>query len=539
VAFSPDGTTLASGGLLGGEIARWEVESWRLLASIETEFTSLSKVVFSRNGRRIAAAGALLHPALGGPGGHGFSVRNAASGDDLSGLLQHPSGAGVSDIEFSPAGLTVAAASSDGTVQLWETRSFALDGPPIDPRTSALVALEFSRDGARVITASRRGTVSQWSTGLGGLISQPAVFWEDAFTGDGALGVARVGLATQKQWFLTDAATGSSSNSLHGPAAQSRGAGEVNGGLVSFGYRDSECDFAVLEACESAFHEVWDLRTLESVARIGTCDGVGLDDMDSGISDDGTLIAITGCDRVELWNLELKELHGEPLLGMGTALFVDVELGERDGRQLLAVVLTTGTGATNPHVGSHLWVWDVTAEPSLIGVDPALSAGFLEFTNDGLLISPEASGEVAILDPLRFDAGSERFDRVQVLAGGHVNAPASLVFVSADQSMIATASPDAAVLWDVPSGRPLVSFGENLAINLDPLGRFVRTSSWNPDAGIDLGEEQRTWSLDPELWRTRACVAAGRNLTQAEWEQFLPPGEPYRAICPQWPALGG
>ncbi len=31
----------------------------------------------------------------------------------------------------------------------------------------------------------------------------------------------------------------------------------------------------------------------------------------------------------------------------------------------------------------------------------------------------------------------------------------------------------------------------------------------------------------------------GRNLTLEEWERFLPPGEPYRATCEQWPIEPG
>jgi hypothetical protein len=32
-----------------------------------------------------------------------------------------------------------------------------------------------------------------------------------------------------------------------------------------------------------------------------------------------------------------------------------------------------------------------------------------------------------------------------------------------------------------------------------------------------------------------ACHLAGRNLTRAEWNQYLP-GQPYQTTCPQWPA---
>jgi WD40 repeat protein len=44
----------------------------------------------------------------------------------------------------------------------------------------------------------------------------------------------------------------------------------------------------------------------------------------------------------------------------------------------------------------------------------------------------------------------------------------------------------------------------------------------------------RRWDVDPNSWRERICDIAGRNLTQAEWAQYLP-GEPYQITCEQWP----
>lgn len=46
----------------------------------------------------------------------------------------------------------------------------------------------------------------------------------------------------------------------------------------------------------------------------------------------------------------------------------------------------------------------------------------------------------------------------------------------------------------------------------------------------------RLWDLDVEPWGAqRACVIAGRNLTRAEWAQYLP-GRAYHRTCAQYPA---
>jgi len=38
------------------------------------------------------------------------------------------------------------------------------------------------------------------------------------------------------------------------------------------------------------------------------------------------------------------------------------------------------------------------------------------------------------------------------------------------------------------------------------------------------------WNLDYESWRELACNIVNRNLTQEEWEVYLP-NEPYRETC--------
>jgi len=73
----------------------------------------------------------------------------------------------------------------------------------------------------------------------------------------------------------------------------------------------------------------------------------------------------------------------------------------------------------------------------------------------------------------------------------------------------------------------------------------VRTSTterarpaWTPD-GRHLIVPTATGAFLLDMsgrdWTAAACAVAGRNLTKAEWSQYLPGGEPYRATCPQYP----
>jgi hypothetical protein len=65
-----------------------------------------------------------------------------------------------------------------------------------------------------------------------------------------------------------------------------------------------------------------------------------------------------------------------------------------------------------------------------------------------------------------------------------------------------------------------------LAATLRPDGGQLAVAT---EHGVQL------WDLDPGAWRDAACRLAGRNLSRDEWDRYMPPDEPYRATCPQWP----
>jgi hypothetical protein len=84
------------------------------------------------------------------------------------------------------------------------------------------------------------------------------------------------------------------------------------------------------------------------------------------------------------------------------------------------------------------------------------------------------------------------------------------------------------MLWDVGSHKQL---GAALAIRSQgphavaflPGGSQLAVAS--PDGSVLL------WDVNPSSWRARACAVAGRTLTRAEWDEFLP-GRAYQPGCP-------
>ena len=88
------------------------------------------------------------------------------------------------------------------------------------------------------------------------------------------------------------------------------------------------------------------------------------------------------------------------------------------------------------------------------------------------------------------------------------------------------------VVWDTdahePLGQPFLTdmTGSRLSMAFSPTGKMLAI-------GSDFGS-LIIWRLDPTEWRVTACQIAGRNLSQAEWVQYLP-GETYHQTCAEYP----
>jgi WD40 repeat protein len=80
-----------------------------------------------------------------------------------------------------------------------------------------------------------------------------------------------------------------------------------------------------------------------------------------------------------------------------------------------------------------------------------------------------------------------------------------------------------------------------------PIGRELKIATWVDSTisadGLKVATKNSThtgvvvWDLNPADWPVAACLAAGRNLTKAEWVASFG-DEPYRVTCEGWPANG-
>jgi hypothetical protein len=168
----------------------------------------------------------------------------------------------------------------------------------------------------------------------------------------------------------------------------------------------------------------------------------------------------------------------------------------------------------------------------------------------------------ADLRPVEFAASGSavqgRIDHVpgtsHVVAGG-VGGQLVRLDMSSGEHIAAGRSRDSSSLLNIaisPDGSTIAGyhpFSHRIALfdaaTMRPIGRPFPVGTWwftpqfLPDgrvlAGNGVSNALTHWHVDPVAWQDSACRAAGRNLTVAEWSEYLP-DEPYRPSCPQWPA---
>jgi hypothetical protein len=150
--------------------------------------------------------------------------------------------------------------------------------------------------------------------------------------------------------------------------------------------------------------------------------------------------------------------------------------------------------------------------------DQVLSAAF---SHDGTTLAMHsASGQVYYLDldadvieegPLAGDA-----ERRGLMA--------SMTF-SPDDRRLQIGVPEGLEVWDVESGRQIGTTFPNSNLGFG-------TTSYDGRFGITADAERtHVWDLDVDSYLSVACRAAGRDMTEAEWEEYGLTGEPYDPVC--------
>lgn len=572
LAFSPDGQRLASGDDQG-VLRFWDLPAQQALgAPVQGHSAAVASLAFSPDGQIVrsigddgvsrawdAASGAPVGQewALSTPNGMAISpdgtllaakdrltvtVQSAVDGA-LVGRPMTGHSASIHDITFSSDGALLATASFDGVALVWDIGTGQPLLPPLAGHDGRVLAVAFSPDASLLATGGTDAKVILWDVATGQPVGEP--------------------LAGHSNWVRTLAWTPDGSRLISGDAvgkvvvwdvsAVQRLAGHDN---TVRGLAWSPDGHTLASGSFDQTVRLWDIAGGQQ--RYPPLTGHGNSVINIAASPDGSyLVSGSAGGELRRWDLNSGQPIGEPLRGhtgpvAGIAVSPDsrtIASGSFDTTILLWDAVS-GQPLGEPLKGHDNWVISVAWSP------------------DGrTLASGSADGTVRLWDAASGESRGEPLS-------GHAGWVTNLAWSPDGATLVSTSLDETVRFWDVargqPSGEPLtghhapvwsVMFNpadggrtlftgdnngtviwwdavtrqvlapplrgrvETESMALSPDGATLAIGSFGGDGAVFL------WRLSPDLWQTRACAVANRDLSDEERRRYM--GDfPYVEVCP-------
>jgi WD40 repeat protein len=445
VAFSPDGTRLATGDVEGG-LRIWQRSTGQLLLNLEGHFGWVWSVAFRADGRLLASCGS----------DKTIRLWDSQSGVCLKVLTGHTGS--IWSIAFSPDGQTLASGSDESSIRLWQIESGECD-KTLSGHTGRILSVAFSPTGDLLASGSDDRTIRLWNLATDDrqitLNGHTDHVWSVVFSSDGATLASGSADRTIRLW---NARTGECFKVLddHSDGVRSLQFSPDNQRLIS-----SSDDKTV---------RVWDLKTYQCIQ---TLSGHTNSVFSVSFNADGALVATGSSDQtVRLWNVDtgrcIRTLKGYTNSVFSVAYNTDGSLLATGSTDQLVRLWDAKTGTCLHTLEGHRdWVTSVAFHP----------------TEDWIATS-------SVDRSVRLWSTST--GQCLKLLDGHTNWVQSVAF-NPDGTQLASASDDQTVrLWDGQTGTCLtVLYGHTSwvwAVAFSPDGVLLASSS--EDATVRLWSAQ-------------------------------------------------
>jgi len=520
VAFSPDGKLLASGDW-GGKMMLWDVAARQRIGEMEGNLNAVSSVAFSPDGKTLASTGwgmtirlwdVATQKQIGELEGHTGAVHTVAFSPDGKtiasgttelllwdvatqkqiGKLQGPSGV-VYSVTFSPDSKRLASGGDDRTVLIWDVKTQKQIGE-LPGHTDVVTSVAFSPDGKTLASGGRDTTVRLWNVApqqhVGELKGHSLFVQSVAFSPDGKTLASGSWDTTIRLWDIK--------------AQQSIGELQGHTDLVS-SVAFSPDGKTLASGSWDTTVRLWDAATQQPLGELpGEVERV----FSVAYSPDGKTLAAGTCHeldaggkcsrgQVSLWDVETQQRRGDL---RGHSGIVESVAFSPDGK-----LLASGSG------DGSLIVWNVETREKIRemkghgGEVPSVA-----FSPDSKLLASGGNDNAIRL------WNAQTLQLVAELKG-HKDIVSGVAFSPDGKTLASTSFDDKVRLWDVQTQQLVGEFDEHtqdvLSLAYSPDGKLVAS------AGNDL--TILLWDVDAQSWLASACKIVNRNLTRAEYAQYI------------------
>ena len=581
-AINPDGTQIAIGAE-SGTISLWNAETYQLIHEVtDQQKKPVHKILYNPDGSSIAAVdnsgvvveydaetlevlqiyaandydyGVAYHPtgtalAIGSVDGY-IEIFDLQSGEVVQ-AVDTGLDAGARSVAFNREGTLMASGGGNGLVQLWDVETGENLDQFTQPGTIIINSLVFDHagdflavgtDSRDVILAGLKSDGSGFDENINFLSAHVGEIFSIAISDDGNMLLSGGIDQTAILWNVAEGLEGGgSSMQVTYPYPE----GDVNevefspdGNWLAFASDDStvyvqdltddEAEIEKLSAHEASVMDIaihpgsstfassnvdgvillWDTETGEVIGEMQQDASLSLP---LAFHPDGSLLAAGSMDgEINLWDTTTQKQ-------------VATLSGGHETDVLSITFSPDGSLLASGSLDYNIVLWDVATGEPVRTITTLAQVPAVLFSQDGQQLF--SGGYDAMIRVWDVNTG----EPVTVLAG-HLGDVNEMAFSSDGKMLISGSADGTVILWDMTSlerigflsGSPYSIIG----VAFSPTQPLVAAASRD--------DSVYTWDVSLDAWKTFACFRANRNLTQAEWNQYIGEQEEYHLTCPDFP----